>query len=236
MPSEMHKKMGLVSYKSLPEWQKVWWNFSLNGFKGFDFLPSKFKSKEEKISNYCLIPDNMGWKWTESRIKKYKKFFLFEEKTIPHGPVDRNFNQVWVTKEEHNQYNFFLVLKYYNERFIEALKNEDFDISVVFAGILAHIIQDGCWPAHSISNAKFYEFYPCSSRIPHFHTIIDGAKTHPEKCNPILLGVSVEEIAFRLWAMMENQIVWCKNNLLKILDAAYKGKSDLLGKLMQPKI
>ena len=229
MPGEMHKKMGLVSYNSLPEWQKVWWNFSLDDTTGI--YNKKFKSKEKKISQYCLIVDDLWNKWKK---KEYKKYLLFKEKSIPHGPVDRNFNQVWVTKEEHNQYNFFLVLKYYTERFIEALKNEDFDISVVFAGILAHIIQDSCWPSHSISNTKFYEFYPCSSRIPHFHTIIDEVNVSPEKCKPILLGVSVEEIAFRLWAMVENHILWCKNNLFKILDAAYKGKDKLLGKLMQP--
>jgi len=155
MPGEMHKKMGLVSYKSLPEWQKVWWNFSFDDTT--EIYNKKFKSKEKKISQYCLIVDNLWDKWKK---KEYKKYLLFKEKPIPHGPVDRNFNQVWVMKEEHNQYNFFLVLKYYTEKFIETLKNEDFDISVVFAGILAHIIQDGCWPSHSISNAEFYEFYP----------------------------------------------------------------------------
>jgi len=27
MPGEMHKKIGIVFYNSLPEWQKEWWNF-----------------------------------------------------------------------------------------------------------------------------------------------------------------------------------------------------------------
>ena len=231
MPGIMHKSMGIVSYNSLPKWQKKWWNFSLNDTTGI--YNKKFNTKEEKISEYCLIVDNLGWEWSRENIKKYKNFLLFGEKIIPHGPVDKDFNQVWVTKQEHDQYNFFLLLKYYIEKFIKALKSKDFDLSVVFAGIIAHIIQDGCYPSHALSNSRFYEYFPHPSKIPHFHSIIDETKVILSEGKARLLGTTTEEIAFRTYILIENNIAWCKNNILKIVDAIYKRNGKLLRKLIQ---
>lgn len=177
----------------------------------------------------------MGWQWPSEKIKKFSSFLLFEEKLIPHGVPDIDFNPVCISGKEHDQENFLLLLRYYVEKFIEALNKKEFDISAVFAGILGHIIQECFFPSHTIPNKYFYEFVSRPKNLfPQFHNLIDSVNIVPEKANPFLLGTSPEEISFRLWVEMEKQIIWCKKNLQRIIDAIVKKNEKEIKKLMYP--
>lgn len=233
MPGKMHKKMGYFSYISLPKWQRDWWNFDLNRYKEFEFLPERFNSKEEKISEYCLIPDYFGWKFEE--MKKYKKFLLFEEKLIPHGPIDNNLNGVWIGFDEHDQYNFLLLLNYYTEKFFEALRNKEFDISVIFAGILGHIIQESSYPSHTIPNLFFYNYFPRKEMAcTPYHDIMDKISIRKiNKFKPEIIGLTPKEISYKLWVELEKSILWQRRNLYKILDSINKDKKSL-SKILRP--
>ncbi|MCM8803738.1 MAG: hypothetical protein NC833_00590 [Candidatus Omnitrophica bacterium] len=236
MPSKMHRKMGYFSYISLPKWQKDWWDFSLDSLGEFG-LKEVYKSKEEKISDSCLIPDSMGWKWDEEKYKRYKKYLLFEERHIPHGPVDNNFNCVWVSFNEHDQYNFLLILNYYTKKFFETLKNREFDLSVIFAGILGHIIQESSYPSHSISNLFFYNYFPRPRKLYiSYHDIIDKISIRKiKKFKPEIIGITPEEISYKLWVELEKNFLWQKRNLYKILNSINKNKKNIV-KILRPSI
>ena len=122
MPGEIHRTAGMVSYLSLPRWQKEWWGCG------------------ERIGECCLLPDTMGWQWTEENFKRYKELLFFEERLIPHGPPDRDFTPVCISGEEHDQGSFLILLSYYTKRFTEALNKRDIDLSADMGGVLAHII------------------------------------------------------------------------------------------------
>ncbi|MCM8830011.1 MAG: hypothetical protein NC824_03325 [Candidatus Omnitrophica bacterium] len=233
MPGEMHRKMGYFSYISLPDWQKRWWDFSLDGLKEFG-IESSYKTKEEKIGDSCVIPDCMGWRWDEEKYKRYKRYLLFEEKLIPHGPVGRDFNGVWTDFNEHDQYNLLLILSYYTEKFFEALRDKEFDLSVIFAGILGHIIQECSYPSHSISNLSFYNYFLGKPNIP-YHDIIDKVSIMKIKIKPEIIGLTTDEISYKVWVGLEKSILWQKRNLYKILNSINK-KSKNISNILRPSI
>ena len=52
-------------------------------------------------------------------------------------------------------------------------------------------------------------------------------------CSPLSLGTSADEIAFRAWVGLENHLLWCKQNLVRIAETIYKNEIDALGGLLQ---
>ncbi len=212
-----HKAMGLISYRALPDWQKKWWN-----------------SDEETISEACLLPDAMGWKWTKEKFKKYKKLLLFEKKLIPHGPPDRDFNHAWITGEEHDQENFLLLLRYYTRKFSQALDARNYKLSVDFAGILAHLIQEACFPSHAIPNPHFYKYFQQPEGIvPDYHSAIDNLPVKKHTCALSLMGTTPEEISYRLWIELEKQMLSLKKNLPELMEVINSGRKKKLVEFIQ---
>jgi len=234
MPGKAHTEMGRCSYSSLPEWQKTWWDFDLQAKETLDILKGiEFSSREEKIARYCVIPDMMGWQWPGEKYRRYKKYLLFEQRRVPHGPPDRDFSSMLIT-DEHDQYNFLQVLQYYISKFLQALKKREKEDSAIYAGILGHIIQDACFPSHGLPNKTFFEYYPPpAGTFPHWHSIIDDAPVAAKVCSPYSLGTSANEIAFRAWVDLENHFLWCKQHLAAIAEAIYENEIGALGKLLQ---
>lgn len=235
MPGKAHVEMGVCSYRSLPEWQREWWDFDLSPNRVFERMKEcEFGSREDKIAKYCVIPDMMGWQWPEEKYKRYKKYLVFGEKLIPHGPPNRDFGHAWTTTE-HDQNNFLSLLQHFAGKFVRALGEKDKEDSAIYAGIIGHIIQDGCYPSHGLPNRSFLEYYPPPDGVsPHCHTAIDNAPVTAKICSPVSLGTSANEIAFRAWVRLENHILWCKQNLHRIMDAIYRDDNELLGGIVQP--
>ncbi len=197
--------MGRYAFETLPAWQQEFW-----------------KGLGEQIARNCLVPDEY---FTQK--EKYGKYCVMDNgQVIPHGPTDDNWTGLpFVQRPSRGPHQY--TIRYYLDRLVQSIGDEQRTDSAIFAGVLGHFLQDSSQPAHLIHNDWLYQLVaPPDGCHLHLHREMDSADPEEvalkEIC-PCLLGTTVFEAAFHLRAQYERMIEASLAQVVPLVQAAYAG-------------
>ena len=212
------------------------------GRRAFELLlPSErefWKEEAENIPHYCEYPDlHAGAPWDEPELEKhYERYCLMPcGRCVPHGPSDKTWRCAAFGGEPCPD-NSLYALRYYFDTVVACIRSGDAQNAAMFAGAIAHTVQDFCTPVHSFSNIVLNRMFPpIPGKYLFMHRVVDGWPFTPEKVTapPELLGRNAEEAAFllneRLFAFME----WQHRHIVTLFESIRSGENTAADIIMQ---
>ncbi|MBO4345910.1 MAG: hypothetical protein J5833_09140 [Victivallales bacterium] len=219
--SSLHKIIGRRAFELLPANERAFW-----------------KDEAENIPHYCEYPDlHAGAPWDEPEMEKhYEKYCLMPcGRCTPHGPSDATWRCAAFGGEPRPE-NSLYTIQYYIRRVAALIRGGEPREAAMFAGTVAHTVQDFCTPVHTFSNIILNRtFPPIPGRHIFMHRAVDGWPFSPELVTepPELLGRSIREAAFllneRLFANME----WQQKHIVPLFESIRSGRTKRADAIMQ---
>lgn len=233
MPGKMHSTLGEIAWNSLSEKDRMKW--SLCG-QWPSFAPDFIKklpppeNAAGKMSVYCHFLDLM-----DNCDREYPEFLLPGNKPAPHGAADHNLNSCMTSSWNSDQQSSRIVLRTFIERASAEIKKQNMEKAALYAGLLAHVLQDAAALGHIFPNSMFYDFSPEERNVHiNYHTMIDFCEPDLSEITPDILGAGQEELVFGLAMLVEKNIRYGKRIFFELLKACRENDLDSMNKLTAP--
>jgi hypothetical protein len=197
-----HHAITRAALAVLPQWQK-------------DRLGAEIKALAD---SYCMIPDNV----------------YSDKENAPFAAMDTHPGEVYLQKlhlPQAEQTTNLESIRYFMAKAVASLKANQVRDAARYMGTICHIVEDYGSPSHTIPGDNqftlFQQFMPASEKM--LGTLLHGPVENGDFAvsiadyQPVLLGTTVEEAAWRLLHRVHEGIINARSTTLPIIQALYAG-------------
>ncbi|MBE6374708.1 MAG: hypothetical protein E7055_21920 [Lentisphaerae bacterium] len=214
---------------------------SVLGKRAFELLPPAernfWKSEQAVLPGYCDLPDlHLASQWDGSgKLEQYARYGVMPNgRVTPHGPVDENWFGAALGGQPDAEKTLY-VLRYYLKKIIGLIRRNQPAESALFAGTLAHFIQDCSSPGHIINNVLLNHLFPVRhGKLFPLHGVIDGwpFESGRLKSRPELLGRTADEAAFLLNETLLRNAEIMTGEIIPLCQSIQAGRTSTAGRIM----
>jgi len=232
---DMHEIIGLAAYDCLPDWVKERWDVDLSagGLSSplYRKAPS-IRSAREKIARACIIMDEF---YSIPEVRRYCS--LPNGKPVPHGPADENFEGIWLSLAPSSLEATRQVAEHLLGNVVGAIRQRDIETATLYAGSLAHFLQEASCPSHAAPNRIFEDYFQelSSGHYYRYHNLFDDlaiADSLLARKPPVLLGTDVREAAFLLTVKFDKVVREARAKVEPLVRSIREGRQDERARLL----
>jgi len=216
-----HALLGQIAFSTLPQWEKDKFHPDMSP-KGLNkpYLPKGITTVEEKTGFMCSIMDLVYY----DELRPY--VLLPDGRWIPHSPPDANRQASTGSGQPRSNTVFMDMIEWLLNRMLKAVKEGDGEEVIRFGGTLGHFLEEPFTPGHAIDNNLFHRFFPDPDKKRHIrvHHAFDSASGEFKRLQPVLMGTTIPEAAFRLLVEIDRGIRSGMKLVGDVIHSAYAGE------------